>query len=48
LDKYVQSGIDHGNIPGAVTMLIRNGTVVHQRTLGFKNVATKTPMTMHL
>jgi CubicO group peptidase (beta-lactamase class C family) len=47
LNKYVQSEIDNGNIPGAVTMIIRNGTVVHQGALGYKNVATKTPMTIN-
>jgi CubicO group peptidase (beta-lactamase class C family) len=44
LDKFVQSEIDKGNIPGAVTMIIHNGTVVHQGALGYKNVSTKTPM----
>lgn len=47
LDKYVQSEIDNGNIPGAVTMIIRNGTVVHQGALGYKNVDTKAPMTIN-
>lgn len=44
LDKFVQSDIDKGNIPGAVTMIIHNGIVVHQGALGYKNVSTKTPM----
>ncbi len=44
LEKFVQSEIDKGNIPGAVTMIIHNGTVVHQGALGYKNVSTKTPM----
>lgn len=44
LDKFVQSEIDKGNIPGAVTMIIHNGIVVHQGALGYKNVSTKTPM----
>jgi CubicO group peptidase (beta-lactamase class C family) len=45
LEKFVQSEIDKGNIPGAVTMIIHNGQVVHQGALGYKNVATKAPMT---
>lgn len=44
LDKFVQSEIDKGNIPGAVSMIIHNGIVVHQGALGYKNVSTKTPM----
>ena len=45
LEKFVQSEMDKGNIPGAVTMIIHNGQVVHQEALGYKNVATKAPMT---
>jgi CubicO group peptidase (beta-lactamase class C family) len=45
LEKFVQSEMDKGNIPGAVTMIIHNGQVVHQGAIGYKNVATKTPMT---
>ena len=45
LEKFVQSEMEKGNIPGAVTMIIHNGQVVHQGALGYKNVATKTPMT---
>jgi CubicO group peptidase (beta-lactamase class C family) len=45
LEKFVQSEMDKGNIPGAVTMIIHNGQVVHQGALGYKNVATKAPMT---
>ena len=45
LEKFVQSEMDKGNIPGAVTMIIHNGQVVHQGALGYKNTSTKTPMT---
>ena len=45
LEKFVQSEMEKANIPGAVTMIIHNGQVVHQGALGYKNVATKTPMT---
>ena len=34
LEKFVQSEMDKGNIPGAVTMIIHNGQVVHQGALG--------------
>jgi len=42
LEKFVQSEIDKGNIPGAVTMIIHKGQVVHEAAIGYKNVATKT------
>jgi CubicO group peptidase (beta-lactamase class C family) len=45
LEKFVQSEMDKGNIPGAVTMIIHKGQVVHQGAMGYKNVATKAPMT---
>lgn len=44
LEKYVQSQMNLGNIPGAVTMVIRQGKVVHLAANGYKNIATKTPM----
>ena len=44
LEKYVQSQMNLGNIPGAVTMIIRQGKVVHLAANGYKNIATKTPM----
>ena len=45
LEKFVQSEMDKGNIPGAVTMIIHKGQVVHQAAMGYKNIATKAPMT---
>jgi len=44
LEKFVQSEIDKGNIPGAVTMIIHKGQVVHLGAMGYKNVTTKVPM----
>jgi CubicO group peptidase (beta-lactamase class C family) len=44
LEKFVQTEIDKGNIPGAVTMIIHKGTLVHQGAFGYKNVSTKVPM----
>ena len=43
LDKFVQSEIAAGNIPGAVTLVIRNNQVVIQHAYGYKNVSAKTP-----
>jgi CubicO group peptidase (beta-lactamase class C family) len=36
--------MSQGNIPGAVTMVIRQGKVVHLAANGYKNIATKNPM----
>ena len=44
LEKYVQTQMANGNIPGAVTMVIHNGKVVHLTANGYKNIATKSPM----
>ncbi len=44
LEQFVQSEMDKGNIPGAVTMIIRDGKVVHLGAKGYKNVTTKAPM----
>lgn len=44
LEKYVQTQMANGNIPGAVTMVIHNGKVVHLAANGYKNIATKNPM----
>ena len=44
LEKYVQTQMANGNIPGAVTMVIHNGKVVHLAANGYKNIATKSPM----
>lgn len=44
LEKYVQDQMAKGNIPGAVTMVIRNGKVVHLAANGYKNIDTKSPM----
>lgn len=44
LEEFVQSEMDKGNIPGAVTMIIHKGQVVHLGAMGYKNVTTKVPM----
>ena len=36
LEKYVQTQMANGNIPGAVTMIIHNGKVVHLAANGYK------------
>jgi len=43
-ETFIKSEIDHNNIPGAVALIIRNGTVVHQGVYGYSNLADKTAM----
>lgn len=47
LEKYtnfLSTEIDDGRIPGAVTMVMRKGQLVHQETLGYSNWEEKSPM----
>ncbi|MFB0907279.1 MAG: serine hydrolase domain-containing protein [Spirosomataceae bacterium] len=44
-ENYIKSAIDEGKIPGAVSMIVRNGELVHHKAFGVSNVNTKTPMT---
>jgi len=41
---FLSTEIDEGRIPGAVTMVIRKGQLVHQETLGYSSLADKKPM----
>jgi len=41
----MQRYVDAGNLPGAVTLVARNGKVVHFGVVGKQNVATGAPMT---
>jgi CubicO group peptidase (beta-lactamase class C family) len=43
-EGFIKSEIDKKNIPGAVALITRNGTVVHQGAYGFNNVTDKTSM----
>jgi CubicO group peptidase (beta-lactamase class C family) len=42
--EAVQRHIDNGNVPGAVTIVARNGRIVHFEAHGLLDVETKKPM----
>ena len=44
LDDFVLSEVAKGNIPGAVTLIIKDGQVVQHKALGFKDAVAKLPM----
>ncbi|TXK36746.1 beta-lactamase family protein [Pontibacter qinzhouensis] len=44
LDRVVQEYVDKGQIPGAVTMIVRNGTIVHYKSTGFSDVEQASPL----
>lgn len=44
-EKYINNSIETGAIPGAVSMIMRNGTLVHHKAFGYNNIDAKTPMT---
>jgi CubicO group peptidase (beta-lactamase class C family) len=44
-ESYLNESIQDGEIPGAVSMIVRNGQVVHHKAFGSSNVKDKTPMT---
>ncbi len=44
-ESYVKKSIQDGDIPGAVSMIVRNGQVVHHKAFGSSHVKDKTPMT---
>jgi len=41
LDDFVLSEVAKGNIPGAVTLIIKDGQVVQHKALGFKDAVAK-------
>jgi len=43
-ENFIKAEIDQNKIPGAVSLIIRNGTLVHKGSYGYNNVASKTPM----
>ena len=43
-ENFIKREIDLGNIPGATTLIVRNGTVVHKGSYGYSNIVDKTPM----
>jgi len=44
LDSFMQSVIDSGDYPGAVTLISRNGRIVDWRTYGHRDLAKQLPM----
>jgi CubicO group peptidase (beta-lactamase class C family) len=44
-ESYINKAVQEGEIPGAVSMIMRNGQVVHHKAFGSNNVKDKTPMT---
>lgn len=44
-ENYINKAIETGEIPGAVSMIMRNGELVHHKAFGVNNVTTQTPMT---
>src|SRR5205809_7083066 len=45
LTQWLSSEVNKGTIPGAVTMIVRNGKVAYFEAVGVLDPETKTPMT---
>jgi CubicO group peptidase (beta-lactamase class C family) len=43
-ETFLQKEIDEGRIPGAISLVMRKGQIVHQAALGLSDVSAKTPM----
>jgi len=43
-ERFINTEIDHNNIPGAVSLIMRKGVLVHKGSYGYNNVVNKTPM----
>lgn len=43
-EQFIKKEIAEKNIPGAVTLIIRNGKIVQEGAYGYSNAANKTPM----
>ncbi len=43
-ENYLNKSIKDGEIPGAVSLIVRNGQVVHHKAFGVSNIKDKTPM----
>lgn len=44
LDRYLQDITDKGMAPNAVSIVIRNGNIVHYKAFGYSNLESKTPV----
>lgn len=43
-ENYIQEEINKGKIPGAVSLIMRNGVVVHNAAFGYSNIEEQKPM----
>ncbi|MFT5168692.1 MAG: CubicO group peptidase (beta-lactamase class C family) [Saprospiraceae bacterium] len=43
-ENFLKSQVDQGQIPGAVSLVMRNGEVVFEAALGYSSIADKRPM----
>lgn len=41
----LQSLVDQGKVPGAVTLIARDGKLIHSSVVGYQDIASRTPMT---
>ncbi len=46
-DRFLDKAVEEGQIPGAVTLVMRNGQLVHQSAIGYRSVTDRTPVTMN-
>jgi len=44
IDKAIEAEIASGKIPGAVALIVRNGTIVYHKSFGFADIDSQTPM----
>ena len=43
-ESFLQKEIDEGRIPGAISLIMRKGQIVHQSALGFSDMSSMAPM----
>ncbi|MBS1487467.1 MAG: beta-lactamase family protein [Bacteroidetes bacterium] len=44
IDRVLNEYVSHGQIPGAVALIVRNGKIVYKKSFGFADVENKTPL----
>lgn len=45
-EKFIEAEIEEGNIPGAISLIVRNGETVNSAAFGFSDIDKKLPMKM--
>ncbi len=45
IDNLLNEYVAKGNIPGAVALIVRNGKIVYEKSVGYSDVENKTPLT---